>query len=393
MSDYGKAHATLSPSSAERWLNCPASIRMIASLDHEEETSPWAEEGTRAHDLGEIEAAYVFGLTSEAEYTKRKSAWVARAEELGDDIEEMERHIAGYVSLLQDLHAGLSEEGPVVVRLEERVQTGVPGCWGTADAVLIGLTRVEVVDLKYGAGVRVQAVKNPQLMLYSVGSLELVDLLGTIETVGMHIFQPRAGGQSHYSMSATDLRAWRDDEVIPAARATQNPDARFGPSEEACRWCPAAGVCGPRMQKVTQRDFGNPDLLTEDELAKAVLSISEIRDWCNAVEAEALHQAYSEGKTLPGLKVVLSGGKRSITDEEKAINTLTAAGFTEDQVARRKVQTLTTLEKVVGKQRLPEILGDLLAKGAGKPALVPEDDSRTPISPASEAAKDFQSEG
>jgi hypothetical protein len=391
VSDHGRAHALLSPSSAERWIPCPASVRMIESLDRADDGgSAYAEEGTRAHTLAEMRAAIAFGLIDQGEHDRRYASWLATAEVHGDDVEEMEGHVATYVSYLQDLAAGM--EGPVTVRLEMRVQTGVPGCWGTADAALMSPTRIVVVDFKYGQGVVVRVEGNPQLKLYGVGVLELLDLLGTIETVDVAVCQPRAGGTSLYSMSAKDLRHWRDTDVMDAARETQSPDARFGPGEDSCRWCPAAGICRPRMAYVTQRDFGNPDVMDEDELAQAVKSIPKIRDWCNAVEKEGLFQAYSEGKALPGLKVVMSGGKRSVTDPEAAVERLVEAGFKEEQVARKNVQTLGVLEKVVGKQRLPEVLGDLLRKGDGSPSLVDESDPRDAISPLTEAGKDFQPE-
>lgn len=388
MSDHGRAHALLSPSSAERWISCPASVRVIESLDRSDDGgSEWAEEGTRAHTLAEIEASYAFGLSTKDEYDTFRAAWLKSSLAHGDDIEEMERHARTYVNLLQDIAAGM--DGPVTVRLEIRVKTGVPGCWGTADAALISATRAVCVDYKYGKGVVVRAEGNPQLMLYSVGVLELMDLLGTIETVDMWICQPRAGGMSHYSLSAEDLRLWRDFDVLPAAEETKSPDARFGPSEAACRWCPASGISKARMQYVVDRDFGSPDVLDEDELSAAVLMISDIRDWCNAVEKEALYQAYSEGKQLPGLKVVLSGGKRTIPDPLAAIEVLTAAGYKHEQVARVGIETLSTLERLVGRKELPELLGPLLVKGSGKPALVDESDNRPAISPTSEARKDF----
>lgn len=388
MSDHGRAHAVLSPSSAERWLSCPASIRMVDSLDRSDDGgSEWAEEGTRAHTLAEIEASYAFGLTTKEQHDTFKASWLVTALAHGDDVEEMERHARSYVNLLQDIASGM--EGTVTVRLELRVKTGVPGCWGTADAVLVSATRIAIVDYKYGQGIVVRAEENPQLMLYSVGALELMDLLGSIETVDMWICQPRAGGQSHYSMSAEDLRAWRDFDVLPVAQESKSPEAHFGPSEDACRWCPAAGICKARATWVAQRDFGNPDLMEEEDLAIAFRSLPEIRDWCNAVEAEALHQAFSEGKTLPGLKVVLSGGKRSIPDPVAAIEVLTAAGYKVEQVARMGIETLSSLERLVGRRELPELLGDLLVKSTGRPSLVAESDARPAISPTTEAAKDF----
>ena len=44
-------HALLSPSSSERWLHCPKSVRL--SEQFEDTTSVYASEGTEAHALCE----------------------------------------------------------------------------------------------------------------------------------------------------------------------------------------------------------------------------------------------------------------------------------------------------------------------------------------------------
>jgi hypothetical protein len=392
MSDHGKKHATLSPSSAERWIECPATVRLTASLDRGDDgSSEYAEEGTRAHTLAEMEAALFFGLITQKDHRVRRTAWLKTAEQHGDDVEEMERHVRVYVSLLSDIMAGM--EAGTTIYLERRLQTGVPGCWGTGDAVLVSPDVIRIVDFKYGQGVSVYAEDNPQLRLYGLGALEMFDgVLGDAETVGMTICQPRTGSITHEFMDANDLRDWREKVVLPAARETQHPDARFGPSETACRWCPAAGVCKPRMQHIAERDFGNPNLLDPAGLADAFRSLSEIRDWCAAVEKEALFQAYSESVPLPGLKIILAGGKRSIPDPHSAIEVLVAAGFKREQVSRESMKTLGDLERLVGKNRLPEVLGDLLVKGRGNPALVNENDPRPAIDLISEAAAEFSQE-
>lgn len=193
-------------------------------------------------------------------------------------------------------------------------------------------------------------------------------------------------------LTAVELREWRENIARPAADETRRVDARFGPSEQACRWCPAAGICKVRARHILERDFGNPNLLDMEELADAWRSIPEIRQWTNAVEAEALRQAYSEQQELPGLKVVLSGGKRGITDHEAAIERLVSAGYAREAVSRLTTKTLGDLEKLVGKSKLPEILGPTLNPGTGKPALVTEDDPREPINKLAEAQGEFTRE-
>lgn len=388
MSDHGRAHAHLSPSSAERWLACPGSVRLVDSLDRTDDGgSTFAAEGTRAHTLAYLEASRAFDLMGERDYLAHKAEWLRQAGAHGDDVEEMEDGAREYVTVLQDIASDLP--GATVV-LERRVDPAVPGCWGTADAIVYGTRRIVVVDYKYGQGVVVEVERNPQAMLYGLGALELMDLLGTIEDVDLVIVQPRAGGVSRWSLTAESLRAWREEDVLPIAAETSMPEARIVPGYSQCRWCPASGICATRADWITRRDFGDPALLDADGLADAAKSLTEVRDWCNAVEKEALFQIYQNEARLPGLKVVMSGGKRSITDKARAIDLLVEAGYDRSKVAREDTQTLGALEKLVGPARLAEVLGDLLKKGSGSPSLAPESDPREAITSASQAVEDFE---
>jgi len=300
---------------------------------------------------------------------------------------EAERAAVGYVKLLQDF---MAEHDHSQLLLEQRVEPGLPSCWGTSDAVIVSPEHVHIVDFKYGMGVRVSAVENPQLMLYAVGALDSFgDLLGEAKTVFMTIHQPRLDATSTWSIGADELRAWRDDALVTAEEALGD-HAHFQPSEDACRWCPAAGLCRAQMEQATAVDFAvKPDLLTPEELATLLPQLKSITSWCSAVDAAALDLVYSQGRDIPGYKVVLSGGRRSITDDAAAIQMLIDAGYPAETVADFKVKALGSLEKLVGKKDLPGILGDLIVKSEGKPALVPESDKRPAINPNTEARKEF----
>lgn len=381
-------HAQLAPSSAGRWIQCPASVRMAAKMPRQE-GSVYAEEGTKAHALGELEANWAFEKINRRQYSARLKVWRERAELTDEEYGDMARHIDAYVTLLEE-RLWLYPRSEIM--LEQRVHPGVPNCWGTADAVIISPEHVEIVDLKYGMGVPVNAYKNPQLMLYGVGALEeFGDMLGETEIVRMTVFQPRLESVSTYELPPDEIRAWRDS-LLPIADEALGKNAHFAPSEDACRWCPAAGVCRARMEKATKEDFGDdPDLLSPEEIGGWLDKIPEISSWCKDVEAAALEMAYAQGTPIPGHKVVLSGGKRSITDCDKAIELLEAAGYTREQVSRVSMETLGNLEKLIGKKRLPDLLGPLLAKSEGRPSIVPEADKREAISPNTEAQKEFRS--
>lgn len=391
------AHARLGPSAAERWITCPGSVRLseaVTLTGRDQDTNVYAEEGTLAHALGELKARRAFGQISEEEYSLEYAAWVKDAEAFGlttEQFDEMAIHTRGWVEFLKErvaVHPGS------VIRLERRVYPGVEHCWGTADAVIISPKHIEADDFKYGAGIEVEAKDNMQAKLYSLGALEEADeVLDHVEMVFWGIFQPRMDNVAIDSATPAELRKWRDEVVIPAAELAVQPDAPIVPSPKACKWCPAAGDCRVRMEFNTRQDFSrDPDLLSTSEIAEVLDQTPEIRDWLSAVDKAAMRHAYEEGTPVPGWKVVLSGGQRSIPDQAAAIKRLLKAGFKEEDVSRNSIQTLGHLEKLVGKKALPVVLGPTLKPPQGKPSLVHADDTRPAINRTSEAARDFAEE-
>lgn len=383
------AHARLSPSSAHRWIQCPGSVRLISEMEKQgqttEFTSVYADEGTMAHTIAEIKASRAFGLITRAEFIRRNRDWVESTPE--EYHADMLLHAEAYVELLKSLAA---EYPHTQVMLEQRVDTGVPASWGTADAILASSQHLHVVDYKYGQGIPVTAVDNEQEMLYALGVLDLLDDIFDIQVITLTIHQPRLESVSHFEIKAKDLRGWRDSVAIPAAKLALSQDGYFAPSDEACRFCPAAGECRARMQYMTRRDFGNPELLTPHEIGQILGKLPDIRNWCKAVEERALNLAYHDGVPIPGWKVIKSGGTRKFTDEEQAIQRLLDAGFDYDSITRSSMETLAKLEKLVGgKAALNELMGPLLAKSEGRESLVPEVDERSEVSASSDAAKDF----
>lgn len=381
-------HAVLSPSASARWLSCPASVRLVEKQGRVEVSSPYAEEGTQAHSLGELKARLAFGQITPRTYVGRYRKWEASVQLDADTLAEMHRHTDAYVNLLREL---VEEYGHgAQVMLEQRLNSGIPSCWGTSDAVVISPTVIHIVDFKYGQGVSVSAEENPQTRLYALGALDTFgDVLGDTEHVRMTIHQPRLDSISTEELSVQALLDWRES-IMPIAAEALAGSTRFGPSEKACRFCPVAGECVARVEAMTAIDFAqSPDLLSPEDLGDLIKLVPEIRRWCDDVMDTALRKAYSEHTPIPGWKVVLSRGTRYIPDATAAIQTLIDAGFKAEQVANFTVKGIGELEKLVGKKELPDVLGSLLEKRAGKPSLAPESDPRPAISPELEAAKDF----
>lgn len=352
------------------------------------EESVYAAEGTLAHEVAYIQLARFFNGAPATLYAD----WLGNHQDISqEDLLEMNKHARTF----RDFVANQLEEMPkgTKVLLEQHVSPDLEDCDGTADVVLLAATALHVIDFKYGKGVAVEAEGNPQLMVYGLGALdEFGSLLGEYEMVKLSIVQPRLGFTRTMVTSEAALQEWAEVVLRPAARQAQEPDAPFGPSLSACRFCPARGRCAAQLHYEAIENFGDPDILTPEQMGEVLNMVPELRQWLGQVEEAALTMVYSDGVPIPGWKVVLSGGKRYVADTPAAIQTLIDAGFSAGDVSVIKMQTLGVLEKLVGKHELPAVLGDLMQKSPGREALVPESDGRPSVSPTTEAIKEFSND-
>ena len=107
---------------------------------------------------------------------------------------EMEALTDDYVAFIQERLRDVRETctDPTVL-IEQRLDFShvVPGGFGTGDCVIIAEPLLQIIDLKYGQGVLVEAERNPQLMLYALGALNAFGPLYDIDEVALTIYQPR----------------------------------------------------------------------------------------------------------------------------------------------------------------------------------------------------------
>lgn len=358
---------------------------MTRDLDTHVE-SVYAAEGTMFHTLCELRGAARFLLDRDlAELNQDFLEW-----ELEVKDEWREEQLAYSDKWLEFLSGLMDEAGPeATLLLEQRVDTGIPGCWGTGDAMIMSPGHVHIIDIKYGMGDRVSALNNSQLRLYGLGALEMSEDPLKVHDVTMTIWQPRMNNISSETLTRRELLRWKRN-IKPRAELALGEDAPFGPSEEACRWCPIAGDCGPRTRWMLNQDYGDPDHLSDEEMAEAYSRIKALKKWMSDIEDAALKRAYEEGGSVPGYKVVRSGGRRSITNDDDAIDRLRILGYDLDDIMVRKAASLGKLDKLVGgPERLQEVLGDLLVKSEGRLSLAPESDPRPPADALHSAKMDF----
>ena len=90
---------------------------------------------------------------------------------------------------------------------------------------------------------------------------------------------------------------------------------------------------------------------------------------------------------VEGYKVVEGRSKRIFTDTKAVVSAAEAEGYTD--IYKQELLTLTEFEKMMGKKKFVEILGQYVTKPPGKLALVPESDPR-PAVDLSAAADEFE---
>ncbi|MDU5006852.1 MAG: DUF2800 domain-containing protein [Actinomyces sp.] len=370
-------HALLSASGAHRWLNCTPSARLES--DEPESTSAAAEQGTAAHALAEHKLRRALKQRSK----RPVSTWI-------DD--EMETLTDDYVAYVQE-HISLAREtcGDPQVLIEQRLDFShvVPGGFGTGDCVIIAEPTLQIIDLKYGQGVLVEAERNPQLMLYALGALHTFGDLYDIERVAVTIYQPRRGNVDTWEISVTELEHWAEAEVKPKAELAAAGEGEFCPGSW-CQFCKIAPTCRARAEAnlaLARLEFAPPAELSDSEIADVLARIPQLKTWAADVEAYALSQAVNQGVVFEGFKLVAGRSIRKYTSETDVAAAAEAAGYRD--IWDRKLITLTAMERLMGKPAFNEVLGDLVTKPAGKPTLVPASDKRPALDLVS-AATDFQ---
>lgn len=260
--------------------------------------------------------------------------------------------------------------------------------WGTADAVWFKPRRMDVGDLKTGAGVKVSAVENGQLLTYAVlARHEWGPIYGPFDTIGLHIIQPALGHIDLWECSSDYLDLFEAD-LIATVERIRGGDNRAVPGEKQCRFCRGKAVCRARAEhnvSLLRQDFAPPATLSLDEIATYLPHCKQIVDWCNALEDHAFKEA-EKGETVPGYKLVSGRSNRVWRSEDEAAAALSVSGVPEDKLWKKKLIGLTEAEKLLGKSH--PVFVEQTVKPPGKPALVPEKDPR----PALESlASDFTS--
>lgn len=421
MSEY---HAVHSPSGAKKRFACPGSLAMEAGLPND--GNDYTDEGTAAHALasmclkdGSHPSAYLGRVL-----TVINGVYVPDATETtGDTVREytVDVEMAGKVNVYVQSVRKFAENA-LHFDVEQAVPighvSGEEGATGTADVTIVTPDGEELQahDLKYGMGVEVSAVENPQGYYYLSGALE--KYRAEFEAIGempkrfrFVIHQPRLDHSSEWSCTYDELMAWQakarkaEDYARTALEQktswihTEDPPVLVPGEHCKSAFCKARASCPALarfVEKSVQCDFEVmltdtkattaariPTDLKELGLKFAVLDI--VADWIKQVRARAEAALFDSNndeavQQALGLKIVQGKkGNRSWSNADEAIALLKKMRMKTEEIFDLSVKSPPALEKQLAEEpkRWKRIVDSkLITQADGKPSVAPLDDKR-----------------
>lgn len=414
-------HAILSPSGFKALMLCPAKPAMERGIP--ERSSDYADEGTAAHFLASECLAPTRGCEGDLYKGDRIDVWrhpesesegVCWAEYAPTDpnvehnVFEVDEEMVEAVQKYIDTVRFYAATGELLVEQALPIGhiTGEEGAEGTADAVVLLDDEIVVIDLKYGRGVEVSVVGNPQLKLYALGALARYGMLGDFHYVRGVIVQPRVSDTaSEDTWTVDELETWADDVATPAAVKSMEllvcdppvVERHADPHPEACRFCRARATCKAlsySVEKAIEAEF--TDLTTQSEVERVEIvkdltakvqnnghlgakmdAVELVEMWCTAIRSMVESELLA-GKPVPGWKLV-QGRKppRKWSDTAAAEKTMKAMRLKVDEMYDRTLISPTSAEKLLKTQpkRWAKVQ-DLVTQGEGKPSVAPITDKR-----------------
>jgi hypothetical protein len=316
------AHSYLSASGAYRWMGCPGSVRLSASMPRK--SSSYASEGTAAHSVAEK-------VLREAKAPEFFLGQTIVADGVEFEVtEEMVEAVRAYANnVVADAQALVGSEVHVEKRFKLDWLDGLP-IGGTCDAVIVQpFGKIVVHDFKYGEGIKVDPTMNPQLMVYGLGAIGPDGALH--DDVELCIDQTRVSPESaRFTMPVKDLLDWGRNVLVPAAHAALSDDAPLNPDPERCRFCAAASICPALRQKAAEsalvafdpikpQTIVLPDVasLTPEQRRRVLDFADAISGFAKAVK-DAAFEDLRTGRVAPeelGYKLVRGRGRRAWKDE------------------------------------------------------------------------------
>jgi hypothetical protein len=394
-----RAHATLAPSAAHRWLACPGSVRMSEGI--QEAPSVFAAEGTAAHELAE------YCLTKGLDVAQFRGWIVAKGglhhpDEGGPPDQktcfrvdaEMVDGVQLYLDVARDVKAQ-SDEFETEIRMD--MSALVPGVFGTGDVIAYRekpTRRVTICDFKYGKGVSVEVEDNAQLLTYAMGVVQRYHNRG-VDEVELIVVQPRAPHRDGPVRRAVIDVIELYEHVMAlqdAAKLASDPNAPFVPGRKQCNFCKGAARCRALKKRVEEIVAVDPIHAPYKPWAQEQDEIELVKLWARRREEHAHAEALRDPAFAASIGAKLVGKRpmRKWKDENAAVETLQLLGVPDDDIWETSMRSPAQIEKALPKKDR-KILETLAIKSSSGTVLAPMDDPRPAVDPNDAAGFDDHS--
>lgn len=355
-----------------------------------DKSSAFAEEGTTAHALGEAKLRLALN-----QYNRVKYHNAIKKLEITEDMEEYTEGYKDFVIERFNEAKGKTPDAKLFIEQRLDFSLWVPEGFGTGDAVIVADGTAEIIDLKYGTGVRVSAENNSQMRLYALGAVTAFDFLYDIKQIRMTIYQPRIDNISTETISFNALMTWGEEVKKRADKASSDSVTECVAGEHCdAGFCKARAVCrayAEERQRLAQYDFKRPAKLTLEEIADIIDQADKISKWVKTVSDYALDQALNHNVEIPGFKLVEGRSIRKYAKSDEEISKhLIDMGYLEEDITTKSLKTISNMEKLLGKKVFNDVLGEYVVKPQGKPTLVHNSDKRPAINSTANAIDDFK---
>jgi len=308
-------HSPIGASSAERWFNCPGSVRLNSQIP-EPPISSYAFEGICAHVLvhecieRDTHPMSLIGMTMK-EPESGISFQITENMALATTVffKELNLHVA--FAVVYDLYLE-KYKTPQITKISELsldMSWLYPDLYGTVDYVKsISDEELTIYDYKHGQGVAVPVTNNKQLLYYAVGTRHY--LKTNPKKMTLVIVQPRFRNPEMHIQRWTITKEELDkfeEELVKAARRTEDPEAPLVAGNH-CRFCKAKAICPEvkkKAQKIIREDSQkDPVDLSGKDIQEALDNEVLIISWFKAVKEYSLTKVKEDTSfKIPGYEL------------------------------------------------------------------------------------------
>lgn len=373
-------HAKLSPSASGTWMTCSGQLPLYSKLLSDktlfksDNSSVYAEIGTAIHEVCENI------LNDSTLATKDYVGATVNGHEMTEDHMETAQVFLDYVNSIPHDFASY----------EQRVKVPyIDDCWGTADVIKIKGNHLYVIDLKTGAGVRVDAHENTQGLCYAAGSYDAYADIFDIEKITFIIVQPPLDHISDFTFGPARLEEFGEELKDAVRRMEEEPEV-YTPSEKACKFCACKPYCPAQhelAQRAAQSDF---TLFKKSELTEWGEMLPILKDFVKGVE-DRITKDLKAGRQVGGFKLVEGKGSREWKSTDKLEKAMASKGIdVEECKTEPQLLSPAQMETLFRKEKVTFDLGPHILRKPGNPTLTSADDPRSSIDPNQAAKDDFK---